>query len=155
MGVAGRGRVHLYGPMGPVMKLRDRMRRTLDRWIDALNTDIQGYPHRSTADAIAGDFQRVGDDLRGTIMDTGRIMQDIRDNQAKLDGCKRHRFPTTPVAGQARFRQRYQCEHCAGEVDASAIMNYCAGYAAAGGDPADVWSPYAEYATKFREALQG
>jgi hypothetical protein len=136
------------------MKLRDRMRRALE----ALSTDIQGYPHRSPADAIAGDFKRVTDALGETMtnaIDTGRIMQEIMENQRKLDGCKRHRFPVEPIAGQARFRQRYRCEHCSGEVEAVAIMNYCAGYAAAGGDPADVWSPYAEYATKFREALQG
>jgi hypothetical protein len=134
------------------------MRRALDRWIEALSPDIQGYPHRSPADAIASDFRRTMDVLEETMtnaIDTGRIMEQIRENQSRLDGCKRHRFPALAITSdKPAFRHRYRCDHCGGEVDATAIMNYCAGYEAAGGDPADVWSPYRGYAVKLRQAFK-
>lgn len=130
------------------MTWRDRLRRA------ALSTDLQGYPHRSAAEAITGDFNRVIGDLEMATIDASRIMTEIFENQRKLDGCARHSFPPEHVAGEARFRRRYRCVNCAGEVEATAIMNYCAGYAAAGGDPADVWPPYAGHVAKFREAIK-
>lgn len=69
----------------------------------------------------------------------GEILAAVKANRAKLDACPRHHFiERTP------FGEPWVCTRCGGGMRAGDVLAYCAGYQAAGGDPArDVWAPWA------------
>lgn len=86
-----------------------------------------------------------------TRIDTKQIMADIRANRERLAGCRVHRFPCgTPdrIMGKP-----WACEHCGGTMDATAVLAYCAGFAAAGGDPQAVWPDHEAVQTRMTKAF--
>lgn len=72
--------------------------------------------------------------------DPALLLEEIKANQHRLDGCKRHRFPTLPPTNEIPFRigLKLDCINCGGSLDALQAYAYARGYAAAGGDPNDV-----------------
>ena len=70
--------------------------------------------------------------------DVKAILTGIHENNERLQSCDAHRFPE----GNGTFGARFRCEKCAGEVDAVALINYCEGFRAAGGDPRTVWPSF-------------
>lgn len=67
-----------------------------------------------------------------------RIAEEVKANNRRLASCDQHMFPI-----QARkFREKFQCFHCKGEMDAGRVISYCQGFEAAGGDPRRVWGEY-------------
>ncbi len=69
-----------------------------------------------------------------------QIIRDVKDNQARLEACPKHRFTNVGCRdeGYSRPYRSRQCEHCGGKMEDSDIMHYARGYKAAGGNPADV-----------------
>ena len=63
------------------------------------------------------------------------LLNEIKENNMKLDGCKRHRFEFDgiPVIGS-----KLTCKKCGGKMDTVQAYRYCQGYKAAGGNPNDV-----------------
>lgn len=47
------------------------------------------------------------------------ILEKVKANHAKLDGCSRHDFEIVPLDQGllSRSKQVYRCEHCGGEID--------------------------------------
>jgi hypothetical protein len=76
------------------------------------------------------------------------VWEKVKQNREKVGGCRRHRFEGDhlPVLGNK------QCCECGGELSKTAIVNYIAGYRAAGGDPADIWPEFAQANGNFYEA---
>lgn len=68
-------------------------------------------------------------------IDAKAIWEEVKANNAKLRSCPRHRFPAGPVG----LGQKHTCLDCGGRIDGVALLNYLAGYEAAGGDPHDVY----------------
>lgn len=73
------------------------------------------------------------------------MLEEIRANQNRLDGCKRHHFPTLPPNGEipVSFALKLDCSNCGGRIDALQAYAYARGYEAAGGDPNEIipgWS---------------
>ncbi len=66
------------------------------------------------------------------------ILKAIHENNERLQSCDVHRFPE----GSPGLGKRWTCEKCGGQVDAGAVLNYCAGFAAAGGNPVTIWPSY-------------
>lgn len=52
------------------------------------------------------------------------IWEQVKRNQATLDACQRHRFVRVVRDGGPRLGDKYRCEVCGGEVDASAAHWY-------------------------------
>ncbi len=50
-----------------------------------------------------------------------QIILDVRANQAKLDGCRRHVFEDT---GKRRIGALYQCRNCGGEANSEKVHWY-------------------------------
>lgn len=71
-------------------------------------------------------------------IDFGLILEEVRANQARLDNCKRHHFPTWPENIGRALGLKVDCCNCGGTIDARMAAAYARGYAAAGGDPNDV-----------------
>ncbi len=70
------------------------------------------------------------------------LMEQVKENNRRLDACSRHHFPHQPDG--YRIGQKLQCCHCRGEVSLTDAGNYLRGYVAAGGSPGDVmpdWRP--------------
>lgn len=65
------------------------------------------------------------------------VLEEIRENQKRLDNCKRHYFPTLPPVEVIRtsFRLKLSCAACGGEILATEVAAYVRGFAAAGGNP--------------------
>lgn len=59
------------------------------------------------------------------------ILQEIKDNQQRLDGCKVHWFPTLPAI---TLGAKFVCANCGGKIDALHAYAYTRGYIAAGGN---------------------
>lgn len=57
--------------------------------------------------------------------DVLEIAEKARANVRRLNACTDHAF--SPTGAASPLRQRYRCEHCAGEVDASAYTWYMRG----------------------------
>lgn len=55
------------------------------------------------------------------------IAEKVRANVRRLNECANHAFE--PIGAESLLRQRYQCKHCGGEVDASAYTWYMRGRA--------------------------
>lgn len=68
-------------------------------------------------------------------IDAKALWEQVKANSAKLNACPRHRFPAGPV----RLGQKHTCLDCGGAIDGVALLNYIAGYEAAGGDAADIY----------------
>lgn len=62
------------------------------------------------------------------------ILDEVRENLAKLATCRRHKFTRTSIS-----QRRLMCAHCGGELDAIAAQHYRDGYVAAGGVSKDVY----------------
>lgn len=69
-------------------------------------------------------------------IDSKLLLEEIKANQARLDGCKQHHFPTFPE--RLAFRQKLDCSKCGGSIDALQAYAYTRGFAAAGGDPNEI-----------------
>jgi hypothetical protein len=67
------------------------------------------------------------------------VWERVKENREKVGSCTRHRFE----GGNPDPLGNKQCAACGGELSKTAIVNYIAGYRAAGGDPADIWPEYA------------
>lgn len=67
---------------------------------------------------------------------TNVILEELQENQKRLDNCKRHHFPTFP---EVTFGMKLDCSKCGGRIDAVRAYEYAKGYAAAGGDPNDIF----------------
>lgn len=79
------------------------------------------------------------------LIDPQIIWEEIKANQERLDGCKRHHFPTLPdtAAIPTALGLKLQCSKCGGTIDARMAYAYTRGYIAAGGDGNDIipnWS---------------
>lgn len=66
------------------------------------------------------------------------IWADVKANHARLLSCKTHRFPDA-VANPPKFGGKVKCERCEGVMSLTDASHYFDGFAAAGGDPNDVW----------------
>lgn len=60
-----------------------------------------------------------------------------RENQAMLDNCKKHRFPTIPAPLQ--LGARIDCSKCGASMCVLQAFAYAKGYVAAGGNGADIF----------------
>lgn len=67
----------------------------------------------------------------------GELLAEIKANQERLNKCSRHRFDKLPNP-PFRFRQKFKCQCCGGEMDALQAFAYALGYEAHGGDPNDI-----------------
>lgn len=63
------------------------------------------------------------------------MLEEIRANQALLDGCKQHHFPTWPLNISGHLGLKVDCCNCGGTMDARMAASYTRGFKAAGGDP--------------------
>lgn len=66
---------------------------------------------------------------------TDSLLIEIRQNKSKLNGCKRHKFDLNIPF---QVGQKYECKNCGGRESGPAILVYCQGYKAAGGNPNDI-----------------
>lgn len=73
-----------------------------------------------------------------TKLDVKAILGTIHANNERLQSCDLHRF----AEGSPGLGKRFTCLKCAGDVDASALLNYCEGYRHAGKDPRDIWPSF-------------
>lgn len=58
------------------------------------------------------------------------IWDEVKANQARLDGCQRHDFGSQD---DRKLGARYACRLCGGTADASAVIWYSRGLAHGGG----------------------
>lgn len=56
------------------------------------------------------------------------IMQEVKANRARLEGCERHKFVVTE-----KLQRRVVCLNCGGEMATLDAIHYRDGYKAAGG----------------------
>lgn len=71
-------------------------------------------------------------DLAGTTAtEVQALVEQSRQNIAKLDACERHRFE--PIEPVQPLRTRYRCHACGGEVDSHARYWYERGLVDGGG----------------------
>jgi hypothetical protein len=63
-------------------------------------------------------------------------MVELRENQKRLRGCKRHRFPGGHIPA---LGQKLVCLECGGTLGLTDAGYYVDGYVAAGGCEDDVW----------------
>lgn len=81
------------------------------------------------------------DDMRAYIKREGpALLEEIKANRARLDGCAKHRFDLGPPP--YKFGMKLTCANCGGVLDAVQAFRYVEGYTAAGGDPNDVIPGY-------------
>ena len=71
-------------------------------------------------------------------IDGKKLLTEVKDNMARLRGCKRHLFEHSPY----RMGQRISCDNCGGLMRGPEIARYIFGYEAAGGDADDIWPDY-------------
>ena len=65
-----------------------------------------------------------------------KIFEEVRRNRKRLDNCTRHEIdPPKPY----KLGMKLTCKRCAGQIDGPELLSYVRGYAAAGGNPDDVW----------------
>ena len=64
------------------------------------------------------------------------LWQDVKANQARLSGCAGHVFGRVVLK---RISDDVSCCKCGGKMTIGDIHSYAKGYAAAGGNPLDVW----------------
>lgn len=67
-----------------------------------------------------------------------RIFEQVKQNQAKLKGCKRHRFGI--IAHVGRSLDTHECLECGGSMKFHDIYVYSLGYKANGGNPDDIYT---------------
>lgn len=71
-------------------------------------------------------------------LDAREILAEVRENIRRLKSCPRHTVdPASRVFGQPTY-----CIHCGGKLRAEELMQYIAGYRAAGGNANDIWPGY-------------
>lgn len=68
-------------------------------------------------------------------MDAKRILEEVKENNRKIDACKRHRFSGETLP----FGKKYTCLECGGQMKGTDIMSYIQGYEAAGGHCDDIF----------------
>ncbi len=71
---------------------------------------------------------------------TKQLLQQIRDNQKRLDECSKHKFAAFDVPMQ--LKQKLTCLRCGGKLDAIRAKYYVDGYEAAGGNPNEIIEGY-------------
>lgn len=70
--------------------------------------------------------------------DAQRVLEQVKGNIAKLDGCQRHLFSgLAPPIGKKKC-----CDKCGGEMSLPDIGLYIRGYEAAGNSAIDIWPEY-------------
>lgn len=69
-----------------------------------------------------------------------QIWNDVKENQRRLDSCKRHRFE--PHDPPYLFGEKFTCLNCGGRLGAVETYQYTLGYEAAGGDANDVFKGF-------------
>lgn len=67
-----------------------------------------------------------------------KILEAMRSNVAKRDTCARHKFNPDDYAPAKNM----ECSACGCKVPLHYIHPYISGYAAAGGDPNDIWQDW-------------
>lgn len=70
---------------------------------------------------------------------SAELLQQIRENQNKLDNCKRHKFIIEPPF---KLGQKFTCHNCGGTTDGPKMYAYIQGYEAAGGNANDICEEY-------------
>lgn len=65
------------------------------------------------------------------------LLEGIKANQAKLDGCKKHFFETTKEPPYP-FGMKYTCANCGVLLDSIKAFHYALGFEAAGGNPNEI-----------------
>lgn len=73
-----------------------------------------------------------------TGIDPALLLEELKANQARLDNCPRHHFPTWPNDGLV-LAQKFDCSVCGGRIDALHAYAYTRGYVAAGGNGNDIF----------------
>jgi hypothetical protein len=74
--------------------------------------------------------------MDGLIAAHAMIYEEIKENQARLDACKKHHFPTFPE--RVEFGMKLDCSKCGGSMNAVHAFAYTQGYVAAGGNGNDI-----------------
>lgn len=64
-------------------------------------------------------------------------------NRDKLDACPGHRFSFPPGTAMT-LQTKLTCRRCGGDMGLVPINYYCRGYAAAGGDPNEVYPGWSD-----------
>lgn len=83
-------------------------------------------------------------------IDMKAIWRDVKANAIALDSCPGpHTFP----AGAPGLGNRWTCSKCGGKVDGAFVLAYCAGWQAAGADPALIWPDYVSNRANAREVM--
>lgn len=59
-------------------------------------------------------------------------------NHKKLKSCARHKF-TSVNSDSVVFNREHSCILCGGTMKERDVLIYCSGYAAAGGNPDDIY----------------
>jgi hypothetical protein len=60
-------------------------------------------------------------------IDAKALLQEVRENHARLDSCARHEFK--PEGPENKLGVKYQCIHCQGQTDAASRHWYERGLA--------------------------
>ena len=71
--------------------------------------------------------------------DVDDILVQVRANQAKLSGCKQHRFDGGKTV---KLGMKCECLACGGTISLTDAGWYIKGFEAAGGSADDIWPGY-------------
>lgn len=71
-------------------------------------------------------------------IDAHAMLAEVRENLARLNGCKLHVFDPNGY----QIGQRKECLNCGGKMRLPAIGDYIRGYEAGGGGADDIWPGY-------------
>lgn len=75
-----------------------------------------------------------------TKTEAAAILDAIKANRTKIDGCAKHLFPMGDPPYP--FGMKLTCTNCGGTMDSIQAFRYTQGYKAAGGNPNDVIPGY-------------
>lgn len=75
------------------------------------------------------------------MIDVKAIWEEVKDNQKKIRGCRKHSFGTV---GPLKIGQKLICHNCGGTMNLSDIGSYIRGYQAAGGSATDIIADWQE-----------
>lgn len=76
----------------------------------------------------------------GASIEVRGLMQRVMANRRKLDGCRRHLFPT--IGDNYQLGQRLTCVHCGGEMTLVEAGWYIRGWVAHGGDAQEIMADW-------------
>ena len=70
------------------------------------------------------------------------LLQAAVQNHHLLNGCSMHVFPAVDELPEDLSKVKFECTRCGGTMRPDRVLDYIAGYEAAGGDGRDVWASW-------------